>query len=312
MKTADAAAVAMALPFPELVDALEKAFLTGFSAPPRVHHGVPAPGEPERTLLLMPAWNECGLTVVKVANIVPGNGARGLPAVMAQVLVSDAATGEWLCALDGGELTARRTAAASALASRYLSRDDSSVMFMVGAGRLSRNLIMAHASQRPIRHVMVWARRASAAAELVEWARGEGFEAVSVDLETGTRHADIISTATLSERPLVLGERLRPGVHLDLVGAFRPLMRETDAEAVALSDVFVDTRAGASAEAGDLIQAARARRFDFRSIRGDLTDLCRRRGRPARRSRTQITLFKSVGASVEDFVAARMAAARLK
>jgi ornithine cyclodeaminase len=308
---ADAAAVAGATPFPALIDALADAFAGGaVAAPPRAHHAVPAPGEPERTLLLMPAWDAAGTTVVKLVNVVPGNAARGLPAIQGQALVADAATGAWVALLDGGELTARRTAAASALAARHLARPDAATLFMVGTGRLSRNLIAAHAAVRPIREVRVWGRDLARAAAVAGWAGAQGFGAAVAGLEEGTRQADIVSCATLSEAPLVRGGWLRPGTHLDLVGAFRPTMRETDAEAVARARVFVDTREGARGEAGDLIRAEAEGAFRFDAIVADLAALAAGR-HPGRTDAGEITLFKSVGAAIEDFAAARLALSRL-
>ncbi len=313
MLFATAADVARATPFPDLIAALSEAFAKGdaaCSAPPRAHHTVAVSGEPERTLLLMPAWGEDGGVVVKLVNVVPGNSERGLPAVQGQVLVADARTGEWSAMLDGGELTTRRTAAASALAASHLAREDAAVMLMVGTGRLSTALIEAHAAVRPIRRVLVWGRTAGKANAVVNWARAHGFDAEATDLETGARQADVISCATLSTTALVQGAWLRPGAHLDLVGAFRPQMREVDAQAVARASVFVDTRVGALAEAGDLVQAAAEGAFDPEDVRADLHELCSG-AHPGRGAADEITLFKSVGASLEDFAAARLVAARL-
>lgn len=313
MHFASAAEVARATPFPELIAALAGAFASGDAAcvaPPRAHHTVAVAGEPERTLLLMPAWGADGGVVVKLVNVVPGNSARGLPAVQGQVLVSDARTGAWSVMLDGGELTTRRTAAASALAARHLARADAAVMLMVGTGRLSTALIEAHATVRPIRRVLVWGRSAGKAGAVVDWARERGFAAEVSTLEAGARVADVISCATLSTAALIEGAWLRPGTHLDLVGAFRPQMREADGAAVRRAAVFVDTRLGALAEAGDLVQAQAEGAFDPADVRADLHELCAGL-HPGRGSAAEITLFKSVGASLEDFAAARLVATRL-
>lgn len=313
MRMLSAEAVAAATPYPALIDALAEAFAAGEAAcvaPPRVHHAVAVEGEPERTLLLMPAWDRGGLLVVKLVQVAPGAAARGLPAVQGQVLVADAETGVWSAMLDGGELTARRTAAASALAARHLARQDAATLMIVGAGRLSTALIEAHAAVRPIRTVLVWARRTERAGAVAAWARARGFAAQVVSLEEGAARADVISCATLSAEPLIRGAWLRPGVHLDLVGAFRPDMRETDADAVARSAVFVDTRPGALAEAGDLLQAAREGAFARERIRADLFELCSG-AQPGRVDPQAVTLFKSVGASLEDFAAAKLAMTRL-
>ncbi|MFN3615416.1 MAG: ornithine cyclodeaminase family protein, partial [Rubrimonas sp.] len=153
MRILDAAAVAAATPFPDLIDALEDAFAgrVAVAAPPRGHHQTPVPGRAERTLLVMPAWGGDGSAMTKLVNVVPDAGAFGLPAIQGAVLLSDARTGAWSWLLDGGELTARRTAAASALAARRLARADSTALLVVGAGRLAPALIEAHAAVRPIR-----------------------------------------------------------------------------------------------------------------------------------------------------------------
>jgi ornithine cyclodeaminase len=308
MDILDAARVADATPYPALIDALADAFAghTACTAPPRGHHAVARPGEADRTLLVMPSWGADGGVVVKLVNAVPGNLDRGLPSIMGQVLVSDPETGAWQALLDGAELTARRTAAASALAARHLAHAEAATMAMLGTGRLSRALIEAMATVRPIRRVRVWGRTAAHAEAVAAWARDAGFEAEACDREAAVRGADIVSCATLSTDPLVPGAWLEPGMHLDLVGAFKPSMRECDGAAVAASTVFVDTRAGALAEGGDLVQAAAEGAFEAGQEAADLAELCGG-AHPGRRSADEITLFKSVGASIEDYAAARLA-----
>lgn len=311
MKIISAEAVAAATPYPDLIEALADAFSgrLGAMAPPRQHHTVHAPGEPDRTLLLMPSWGADGGVVVKLVQAVPGNGARGLPAVQGQVLVSDPLTGEWAGLIDGRTLTARRTAAASALAARHLARADARHMAMLGTGALARPLIEAMAAVRPITRVSVWGRNAAAAEAVAAWARGRGLAALACDRETAVRAADIVSCATLSAEPLVHGAWLSPGQHIDLVGAFRPTMRETDSAAVARSAVFVDTREGALHEAGDLLLAIAEGAFAADRVAADLAELCRG-DHPGRWGADEITLFKSVGASIEDYAAARLVMAR--
>lgn len=307
MRIIDADAVAAATPFPALIAALEAAFAgqARCTAPPRGHHGIARGGEPERTLLTMPSWGDDGGVVVKLVNVVPANAARGLPAVQGVVIVADPESGAWTTLIDGGALTARRTAAASALAARHLARPDASRMAMLGTGRLARPLIEAMAAVRPIETVRIWGRDAGRAAALAAWAGAAGFAAEVCDAETAVRGADIVTCATLSQRPLVRGAWLAPGSHLDLVGAFRPDMRECDAEAVRRAVVFVDTREGALREGGDLVQAMAEGAFDAGRVAGDLGDLCA--GRHTGRTDAQtVTLFKSVGASLEDYAAARL------
>lgn len=296
-----------ALAWTPLIDALSDMFRLGCTMPVRHHHDVEVPGEQGATLLLMPAWQEGRYIGVKLVSVFPGNGARGLPAIYGSYLLSSGRTGELLAILDGGELTARRTAAASALASRHLSRTDASRMLMVGAGRLSANLIEAHCAVRPITNVAIWARNVDQAAQMAERIRLPGVTVrVARDLEAEARQADILSTATLSTTPLILGDWLKPGAHLDLVGAFKPSMRETDTRAVTRAELFVDTREGALSEGGDLVQPLAEGAITRETVRADLAELVRG-SHPGRRDAETITLFKSVGAALEDLAGAILA-----
>jgi ornithine cyclodeaminase len=307
----DAAAIRAATPWPALVDALREAFRDGCVLPPRHHHAFEVPGERDGTHLLMPAWRTGGTLGVKVVNIVPGNDARGLPAVSAVYLLFSAVTGQPLALLDGAELTARRTAAASALAADYLARADATRLLVVGTGRLAPELAAAHASVRPVRQVMVWGRSREKAEALAARLGSElTLEArAAPDLETAVRAADIISTATTSLEPLIRGAWLKEGVHLDLVGGFTPAMREADDEAVRRTRVWVDTLEGALTEAGDIVQPVQSGVLAREGIAGDLFGLCR--GEAAgRQDPTAITMFKSVGTALEDLAAATLVAGR--
>jgi alanine dehydrogenase len=293
-----------AMPFAGLIDALETMFRSGCSAPRRHRHDVTVPGEPDATMLLMPAWLPGHYLGLKMVSVFPGNGSRGLPSIFGSYLLSSGVTGELLAVMDGGELTARRTAAASALASKYLSRPDSSSLLVAGTGRLSLNLIEAHAAIRPIRTITIWGRDVAKAEAIAERARALGFDASAIAaIETAARRADIISCATLSSEPLILGEWLKPGAHLDLVGAFKPSMRESDDQTVLRARLFVDTRDGALEEGGDLIQPIEAGVISADKIEADLADLVRR-NHAGRTGADDITLFKSVGASLEDLAGA--------
>ena len=137
---ATGADVARLLDPPSLVDALREAFCAGCVAPKRHHHTIGVPGAPDATLLLMPAWTEGGYLGVKVASVFPGNVGAGKPAVAATYLLSNATDGRVLAAIDGGELTARRTAATSVLAASYLARPGAKDLLIVGSGRIARHL----------------------------------------------------------------------------------------------------------------------------------------------------------------------------
>jgi len=296
--------VSRLLDWPALIDALRDAFAGGFVAPVRHHHTIETSGA-AATLLLMPAWRAGEYIGVKIATVFPDNAERSLPAVSASYFLMSAETGSPLAVIEGSELTARRTAAASALASRYLSRKDSARLLMVGTGRLAPNLIAAHCAVRPIERVSIWGRseaRAEALAEEVRRERGIDARAV-VDLSAALADTDIVSCATLSRAPLVEGARLAPGTHVDLVGAFTPKMRETDDETIRRASLFVDTYGGAFAEAGDIVQPLAAGVIEKSSVKAELAELVKG-SRQGRADAAEITLFKSVGASIEDLAAA--------
>ncbi|MCH8552678.1 MAG: ornithine cyclodeaminase family protein [Natronospirillum sp.] len=302
MRLVSAQEVARAMPWRAVIDRIGEAFRDGVQAPPRHHHSIER-SDGEATLLLMPAWQPEGFIGVKLVNVFPQNAAHGMPAISGIYLLSEGKHGQPLACLDGSELTRRRTAAASALAARELAREDSRTLVVVGTGKLAPMLIEAHAAVRPIERVLVWGRNPDKARAIaVDYQDRFQTEAVT-DLATAVASADIVSCATLSQQPLILGEWLQPGVHLDLVGAFKPVMRETDSRCLQRSDVFVDTHAGAHGEAGDILQAVEEGAFRMEDIRADLHQLMR--GEHGGRSGPEaITLFKSVGASLEDLAAA--------
>jgi ornithine cyclodeaminase/alanine dehydrogenase-like protein (mu-crystallin family) len=294
------------LPWRPLIEAIRAGFRDGCEMPSKHEHFVKVAGEPDAKLLLMPAWTEGGPIAVKVAAVFPGNADRGIPAVNAAVLLMDGKTGALLALIDGGEVTARRTAASSALAADYLARRDASHLVVLGTGRLGGgNLIEAHVAVRPIRRVTIWGRSpAKAAAVAARW-QGKGL-AVSAteDRATAVSEADIVSTATLAAEPVLRGDWLRPGAHVDLIGNFAPTAREADDAAMRRATVFVDTRA-ALKTGGDLVIALANGTLRESDVAGDLYDLARG-AHPGRRDNEEITLFKSVGAAVEDWAAARL------
>ena len=301
MKSLTAAEVARLGAYKDIVDALREGFRADIETPVRHHHDI----SDVSTLLLMPAWSKdwAGLKTVVFKT---DNAAQGLPTIQASYLLIDQKTGETVAMMDGGEITRRRTAAASALAADYLARKDAEVMTLVGAGALGPHFVHAHAAVRPIRKVFIYTRSIAKGEALAAELAHHGLEAHSVtDLEHAVRQSDIVSCVTTSTAPIVKGAWLKPGTHVDLAGAFKPSMRETDADVVARSSVYVDTRDGALAEAGDLLQARDEGRFDFAQVKGDLFDLCRGKAK-GRTSDAEITLFKSAGTAIEDLATAIM------
>ena len=301
MKVFDAAATRAALPFPALIDALRRLFAAGCEVPRRHVHAMGSGNAPV-TSLLMPAWTELHYGV-KVVNIAPGNAALGLPGLHASYLLHDARTGVPLALIDGDEITARRTAAASALAASFLARSDARHLLVIGAGKVAAMLPGAYRAVRPIDTVTVWARSRDKAEAWAEDLRHQGFEArAAVDLATAARQADIVSCATLATAPVVLGRWLKAGSHLDLIGSFTPAMREADDDCFVDAALYVDTDE-ALEKSGDLLGPLSRGVLAAGDVRGTLAALVRGDAQ-GRRNDVERTVFKSVGTALEDLAAA--------
>ena len=307
MRTLDAAAVRAATPWPELIAAVGAALVDGAVAAPQRHvHPVGLPDGGTGSLLLMPAWVDTEMVGVKAVTYFPSNAGTDVPTVNAAYLAFDGRTGQALAVLDGDELTARRTAAISALAAAYLARTDAQHLLVVGTGVLSPNMARAHAAVRPLVRIEIWGRRPEAAAAVAETLRAEGLPAeASADLDASIGRAGIVSCVTGATEPLVRGELLSGGAHLDLVGSFQPDMRESDDEAAARATIFVDTVAGALLS-GDLAQPIASGVITEASICADLRALAAGE-HPGRTVPDEITLFKSAGFAAADLAAARLA-----
>ena len=295
-----------ALDYARLAEVLAKAFAAGAQVPVRHAHRLGGAD----SLLLMPAWSDAALGV-KLVTVMPGNSARGVGTVQAIYVLLERATGEPLALLDGEALTLRRTAAASALAARYLARAHAQNLLVVGAGRLAPYLACAHYALRPaLRRVAIWARDPAKAQSAAQWLRDLGLPAHAADeLEPAVREAHIVSCATTATAPVVHGAWIEPGTHLDLVGGFTPAMREVDDAAAARSRIVVDTYAGALAEAGDLLAPLASGAIVRENVVAELAELVRgdKRGRTGDE---EITLFKSVGTALEDLAAAMLVVER--
>ena len=305
MKHFDQPATREPLDFARLVPALRAAFAAEAQVPPRHVHAIETAGADKGTVLIMPAWSDAGFLGIKTINIFPGNSARGLPGLHATYVLYDAHTGVPLAMMDGNELTARRTAAASALGASFLARTDARRLLVLGTGRVARLLPAAHASVRPIDEVLVWNHRPEGAQALAAQWRAEGFNArAATGLEAAVRQADIVSCATLATAPLVRGEWLAPGSHLDLIGSFTPAMREADVRCFEGARTFVDTTE-ALQKAGELLDAIAAGTLRADEVQGTLAALCRGEcaGRTGREERT---VFKAVGSALEDLAAATL------
>ena len=306
MEVLDAADVRAATPWPELIDAIAETLCDPrATAPDRGIHPLRHEGRAEGSFLVMPAWRTGDVVGVKAVTYMPANAGGPHPTIHAGYLLFDGRTGRLEATLDGDELTARRTAATSALASRHLARPGVLRILVVGTGRVALELARAHACGRELEALEVWGRNPDGARRVTETLLAEGFPATATDeLAAAVSRADLISCATGATEPLIAGRRLPPGVHLDLVGSFSPDMREADDEAVRRASLFVDTLAGARLS-GDLAGPLASGVIGENDVLADLADLTTGR-HPGRTSPDEITLFKSAGFALADLAAARL------
>lgn len=295
----------------DLLDAVEAAYRD--VAAGRDHSPLRSHVElPDGALLLMPGVREGGAgATVKLVTVMPRNAERGLPTIHAIVVWFDAATGRPLALLDGATLTAMRTGAASGVGSRLLARSDAETLAVIGAGGQAEWQILAVRAARPIRRVLVYSRDAARRDAFARrMADATGVEVTGApSAEAAVREADIVCCATTSSEPVFDAAWLRPGTHVNGIGAFRLGMVELPPELLgAASLVAVDSRAAAMAEAGDVVAAIERGLLD----RDDLVEIGTvDRSWVDARDRAAVTVFKSVGLAIQDVAATELAAARL-
>ncbi len=255
---------------------------------------------------MMPSWQAGSDIGIKLVTVTPESYKFDLPSIQGTYVLFDAVRGCVKATMDAPALTAKRTAAASALASRFMSRPNSRKLLMVGTGTLSSQLIRAHASVRPIEEVIIWGRNPEKAQAIAELDSLSGFNIrVADDLSQAINEVDIVSVATMSKEPLIMGDWLQEGQHLDLVGAYRPDMREADDECIRRCRIVVDNYTGACKETGDIATPLANGVLQKDEICADLFQLCREE-RTFERKDKDITLFKSVGHALEDLAAAQL------
>ena len=304
MKIFSAEDVAKNLSYGALIKALETAFTSDITCPPRSHFMLDEGSSSNEMLLTMPAWRTEEYIGVKLVTVMPDNAI--LPTVQGVYQLFSATTGEPLAMIDGPELTARRTAAASALASKYLSKQDSKTHLIIGTGKLAPYFAEAHAAVRPIKNILIYGRSSEKAQATADSIQLEGITVEMVpDLEEAANRADIISTLTTATDPIVKAEHLSKGVHLDLAGAYTATMREADSNVVKMARLFVDTYEGAKSEAGDILIPVKEGHITQDHIVSDLKELITSKAQ-GRGDDNEITLFKSVGCSLEDYAAAML------
>jgi ornithine cyclodeaminase len=265
------------------------------------------PGEVKGVMALMPTFRETPspLFGLKAICVFPGNAAMGKDAHQGGVLLFDGGTGELLALVNASAITAIRTAAVSAVATRLLSREDSGDLAIIGAGVQARTHLRAIACVRSLRRVRVAAQRFESARQFAKEMQPE-FSSLIEPVESGEaaiRDADIIVTATTSREPVVRQEWVSPGAHINAVGTYSPEARELDTATVVDASLFVDRRESALSEAGDYLIAAREGAIGPPHIRAELGEVLTGM-HPGRTTSAEITIFKSLGLAVEDLAAA--------
>lgn len=303
MRVIDGPELERLTPWPALLAALSERLASPAVSPQRMLLDPTGRGD---ALLLMPAWREGGLIVVKLVTVYPRNAEAGRPALNASVAAFDQRDGRLLAILDGMTLTVRRTAAVSALGAALLARADSATLLVVGTGTLVPALARAHLAAQPgLARVRIWGRTPTKAEALAAGLRDEGVDAAAApDLAAAIAEADTIVAATTATRPIIRAEAVRPGTHLSLVGAFTPAMAEAEPALMPRARLFADDRASVLAKGGEVVQAITAGLIGEGALLADLAGMVRG-GRP-RRSPADITVFKSVGFAALDLIATEL------
>jgi ornithine cyclodeaminase len=306
LKVYDRENVASSLQYGILIEALRKAFSSKITTPERVQHTIKNKNGSDATLLLMPAWKIGEHIGIKIVSVFPENTTNNMSAVHANYFLMNANDGKPVAVMDGTELTLRRTACASALAADYLVKKNVDTLLMIGTGNLAPHMIKAHCVVRNYSRILIWGRNEEKAKRLALSLNIKDKEIVAKnDLKEALNVADVISCATLTQKPLIMGDWIKPGQHLDLVGAFTPDMAEADSKAIAMSKIVVDTYEGALSESGELINALKEGRIKKKHILSDLRELVLEE-KDIRKDSNDITLFKSVGTALEDLAAAKL------
>ncbi len=290
--------------YESFIPELKRTFQADITVPERQHYDYQnGQGEHNSTLLIMPAWSNKEYVGIKMVTVSPHNGELNLPSIQGNYTLIEAKNGMIKAQIDAKKLTVKRTAATSALASKYLSKENCKILLMVGTGALCPELIKAHCTVRPIEKVLIWGRSFDKASEQASKLRNDSIEIMATEsLETGVQQADIISVATLSASPLIKGKWLQPGQHLDLVGSYRPDMREADDNCLIRSSIYIDSE-GALKESGDLTIPLANKIISEEDIDSNLFEMTKTE-LMHRKSEKEITLFKSVGHALEDLSAA--------
>src|SRR5215208_6665599 len=306
--------VRKALPMNEAIEAMKKAYvsLSDGTAVVPLRTRLPIPNS-EALSLFMPAFvssSDGNALAIKVVSLFPTNPARGLAYIQAAVLVFDSDTGQTIALLEGSSLTAIRTGAASGAAIDLLSRPDSKVVAIFGAGAQGRTQLAAACTARQIETALLFDADIEKARSFAEEMKAKDVGTMDIRIATSAKeavqNADIICTATTATKPVFDDNDVKAGTHISAVGSYTPDMQEVPAATLQRAKIFVDSRAASLEEAGDLIQPIRAGLFDESHICGELGEIVSGR-LDGRQSQEEITYFKSVGIAVQDAMAAQVA-----
>lgn len=264
----------------------------------------------DNSILFMPGYlTKSGGIGLKAVSVFPTNAARGIPTISAQILLCDSGTGEAKAILEGGYITALRTAATTAVATKHLARENADSLGVFGAGVQARSQIEAHLEVKPLKRITIYDPNTQKAAVLVQHIqslRGSACEcAAAKSPQELPATSDILITATTSHTPVFEGRSLKEGTHINAIGSFKPGVREVDDTTITRSRIFVDSYEHALKEAGDLIIPLKNCIISENDIRGELGDLVLGR-KKGRESPEQITFFKSVGMAVQDIAVAEV------
>jgi ornithine cyclodeaminase len=304
MQFFDQAAVAQALPYPALIDALAAGLQQPIESPAR---SVYAPNGDNSAVLIMPAWKHHENMGVKLVSIWPGNSARGKSAVSAVYVLISCEDGNPVAVLDGTELTLRRTAAAAALAARILARKNSQTLAILGTGSLSAPMAAAHASVMDFKRIVVWGRDVNKAQAVVDSLALQGITAqASSDLQATLAQADVVSAASTATEPFIRSDWVKPGTHLGLIGAFTPTMAEAEPALMPRAQVFADSLEAILQKGGEVLQAIQQGLIAASDIQAELAEIAAQPQRTWRSGDDAITVFKSVGFASLDLIAAEL------
>jgi ornithine cyclodeaminase len=297
----------------DLIDAMETAldrFSSGGATQPlRSVIDVGAHGSDHAFYGVMPALvRDPPALGTKLVSVFSANAGRGLPTHLATIVLLDPETGALAAIVDGRYITEARTAAVSAASARHLARDTADVLAVLGTGVQARSHIDALTRVRPIGEIRIWGRTAAHADTLIKQMQPKATATMRAARSPAeaTDGASIVALVTASTEPVLTSDMVADGTHICAVGACRPTQREMDTSLVRRARVFVDSRTGALAEAGDIVIPIKEGAFDAAHIAGELGDVFGKRV-DGRRSASDVTLFKSLGMAVEDVAAARLA-----